>query len=262
VGRVTILEGVDGGPRKYDWGDESKRVPVDAYVCISHDAIDFIASQSAGAENRNISSELILEFAVHKVPSASALKNDASLQMLDLTKDRTYPVLSIYCGSATRDKEWPRRIPQPDRSAFRTSPHCQISMRLVETRGDIDFKNGTVKELSATFCAYDHAIRGTVVEVHWEEYNRDDLTEDYPDLADIGSFNARALDEHTPGASSCFLYLHLRYTRGDARALLLPLILTPPPDLQVVLQATLLADKDTLWKKPEGTRRKGRRLLL
>jgi hypothetical protein len=254
VGRITVLEDVNGGPRKSDWGDEPfpKRVPVEAHVWISHDAVDGIGSQLADAENRNISSHLILEFGVYKVPSGSALKNDVSLQILDLTKDQTYPVLSIYCGSYERDTEWPRRVPQTDRSA--RSPRYEISMGLVEARGDFDFKNGTVKDLSATFCAYDQAIKGTKIEVHWEEYDRDDLTNDYPDLSDTGIFDARALDEHTPDASSCFLYLHLRYTRGDARAWLLPLILARPPDLQIVLQATLLTDKSTLWKKPEGTR--------
>jgi hypothetical protein len=92
----------------------------------------------------------------------------------------------------------------------------------VEATAHIDLDTRLVRGIEASFVLHDHKspINGRRVDVSWQEYARDEVSEDYPDVADAGAFDAR-VPKVPADLSGCDLYLYLRYTQRDARDLLL-----------------------------------------
>jgi hypothetical protein len=126
-------------------------------------------------------------------------------------------------------------------------------MHLVEASATIDFALHRIERFEGTFVVREFGlpINGSLVQVSWEEFEHEEASNDYPDLADAGTFDARAL-KGAPGPSDCLLYLYLRYTQQQAHEILLPVLINRPQNLGVELRATLLADRATMWEQPDG----------
>ena len=130
---------------------------------------------------------------------------------------------------------------------------CTAGFVGIRTRADLDFNRRTIGRVETVFVVRDRSsiINGSRVEIDWQEHQHEGDSDDYPDLADAGTFDSRAI-KGVAGPSDCFLYLYLRYSQEEAYNVLLPLLLTRPPELGIELYATLLADKSTLWAQPDG----------
>jgi hypothetical protein len=126
-------------------------------------------------------------------------------------------------------------------------------MNLVQASANIDLDRRLVRSIEANFILRDRKspINGSMVEVRWEEYARDETSEDYPDLADAGSFDARA-PKASSSPSECDLFLYLSYTQPDARDFLLPFLLNRPAGLAVEMDVVILADALKLHAEPNG----------
>ena len=127
-------------------------------------------------------------------------------------------------------------------------------MSLVEATANIDFDTRMVRGIEASFVLRDRKspINGGRVSVSWEEYPVDNASQDHPDVADAGSFDAR-VPKVAADPSGCNLYLYLRYTQQDARNFLVPLLLSRPVGLAVEMDTVLLADARTMHVEPEGS---------
>jgi hypothetical protein len=126
-------------------------------------------------------------------------------------------------------------------------------MTLVEATANIDLDRRLVRGIEAGFILRDYKSRfnGCRVEARWEEYDRDDASDDYPDLADAGTFSARD-PEGAPTSADCGLYLYLCFTQNDARDFLLPFLVNRPQGLGVEMRVTLLADAQMGHTEPDG----------
>src|SRR5262249_44815323 len=152
---------------------------------------------------------LLLEFAGNTPGSETA----HSLQTLDVTRNRKYPLIAVVCESSEREHNRPQKTPQ---SAAGSGLRYEMSMCLLEARAEMNFDGARpLDRLAATLLVRDQQspIKGTKVEVQWDEYKRDEDSNDYPDISDAGTFDARVLDPAAYNTSTCYLYLYLLHTR-------------------------------------------------
>jgi hypothetical protein len=250
-GWLEVLKDVRPLPRDYAAGDIP---PIEANVEIDNDAFAAIAAQLASAEVRKVAANLTLRFGGPNVPPPADSRQEkwgVPLAKLDTQETRKYDLLSLGIGTGLRDWHF-GRVPQSRLPLV--APRHTLAMNLVEARADIDFDTRLVRGIAASFVLRDHKspINGSKVEVRWEEYDRDAASEDYPDLAEAGSFDAR-VPKVSADPSGCDLYLYLRYTQRDARDFLLPLLLNRPSGLAVEMDAVLIADARMMHAEPEGS---------
>src|SRR5258708_10544827 len=251
-GWLKILKDVRPRPRDYEIGELSDRPPVEAHVELDNEAFAAIAAQLANAEVRKVAANLTLRFGGPNVPPPAGSRQGEwgmPLATLDTQETRIYELLSLGPGTGRRDWHFdcvPQCLPA-------LAPIHNLAMKLVEASASIDLDRRLVRSIEANFILRDRKspINGSTVEVRWEEYARDEASEDYPDLADAGFFDARA-PKGPRSPAECGLYLSLRYTPHDARDLLLPFLLNRPEGLAVDMDVVLLADPKMLHAEPDG----------
>ena len=256
LGSLTLLKGMELESPYWETPDIPGSPPIKAEAWVDDRAFQAIIAQLASADVRQVVSSLRLRFGGPNLPNQCDSESEVwgvPLRLLDVGETRTYALLQLGCGANKRD--WfSSRVPQlpPDYSEAKSLRYA-VSMHLVEARVAIDFDLHRIERFETTFVVreFGSPINGSLVEVSWEEFEHEEASNDYPDLADAGTFDFRAI-KGAPGPSDCLLYLYLRYTQQQAQRILLPVLINRPPNLGVELRATLLADKSTLWAQREG----------
>jgi hypothetical protein len=187
-GWLKISKDVQPLPHAFEIGELSP--PIEADVKIDNDAFAAIAAQLASAEVRKVAANLTLRFGGPNVPPPADSRQEkwgVPLATLDTREPRTYELLSLALGTWLRDWHF-GRVPQ---SRLPSAPRHTVAMTLVEATANIDLDRRLVRGIEAGFILRDYKSRfnGCRVEARWEEYDRDDASDDYPDLADAGTFS-------------------------------------------------------------------------
>ena len=256
LGSLTLLKLLEPEPPYWETPNIPGSRPIKAEAWVDDKTFQAIITQLASADIRQVVVSLTLRFGGPNLPSQCA--SDAEflgvpLGLLDVRETRTYALLELNCGANKRDWFSSRKPQSPPWYLDAKLPRYSVSMHLVKASVAIDIDLHRIERFEATFVAreFGSPINGSLVQVNWEEFEHEEASNDYADLADAGTFDARAL-KGAPGPSDCLLYLYLRYTQQQAHEILLPVLINRPQNLGVELRATLLADKSTLWAQPDS----------
>ena len=266
LGSVTLLKGIEPEPPDWEAPHISGPPPIQAEAWVDDKTFQAIITQLANADIRQVVVSLTLRFGGPNLPSQCASDAESlgvPLGLLDVRKTRTYALLELNCAANERDWFSSRKPQSPPWYLDAKLPRYSVSMHLVEASVAFDFDLHRIERFEATFVAreFGSPINGSLVQVNWEEFEHEGASNDYADLADAGTFDARAL-KGAPGPPDCLLYMYLRYTQRQAHEILLPVLINRPQNLGVELRATLLADRATMWEQPDGLVGRIRRYAL